>query len=64
MLGNLAGFSAPFMIGYVKTQTGSTAIGLQVIAVYGCLVALMALSVTRGRRYSAHEVERLARPLE
>ena len=31
-LGNLAGFLAPYIIGYAKDATGSTAIGLYVIA--------------------------------
>jgi ACS family tartrate transporter-like MFS transporter len=41
-IGNLAGFGGPYLIGWVKDATGSTAIGLMVLAVLpllaGCLV--------------------------
>ena len=41
-IGNLAGFGGPYLIGWVKEATGSTAIGLLVLAVLpllaGCLV--------------------------
>lgn len=43
-IGNLAGFVSPFMIGWVKDHTGTTAIGMYVIAGFlllaGCLVVL------------------------
>ena len=35
-VGNLAGFVSPYMLGYVKQATGSTNVGLMIIA--GCLV--------------------------
>ena len=31
-IGNLAGFVGPYLIGYLKDQTGSTAIGMYVLA--------------------------------
>jgi cyanate permease len=41
-IGNLAGFGGPYLIGWVKDATGSTATGLMVLAVLpllaGCLV--------------------------
>ena len=42
-VGNLAGFAAPYMIGYVKDATGSAAIGLYIIA--GALVLGAALTL-------------------
>jgi D-galactonate transporter len=43
-VGNLAGFVAPFLIGYVKDQTGDAAIGLYIIAgglVLGAVLTLL-----------------------
>jgi D-galactonate transporter len=43
-VGNLAGFVAPYMVGYVKDQTGSAAIGMYIIAgglVVGAIATLM-----------------------
>jgi D-galactonate transporter len=43
-VGNLAGFVAPYMVGYVKDQTGSAAIGMYIIAgglVVGAAATLM-----------------------
>jgi nitrate/nitrite transporter NarK len=36
-LGNLSGFAAPFVVGAIKDATGSTAGGMQLIALYGCI---------------------------
>jgi MFS family permease len=36
-LGNLSGFAAPFVVGALKDATGSTAGGMQLIALYGCV---------------------------
>lgn len=41
-LGNLAGFMSPYMLGWVKDHTGTTAIGLYVIAACIVLGSLMA----------------------
>jgi nitrate/nitrite transporter NarK len=43
-VGNLAGFAAPYMIGYVKDATGSAALGMYIIAgglVVGAVATLM-----------------------
>jgi nitrate/nitrite transporter NarK len=50
-LGNLSGFTAPFVVGVIKDATGSTAGGLQVIAAYGCVAWLILLRVSRYHRH-------------
>ncbi len=48
-LGNLSGFAAPYVVGVIKDATGSTAGGLQAIALYGVFAWLMLLLVSRPR---------------
>lgn len=47
--GNLSGFVAPYAMGWLKTQTGSTASGILLIAAFQLLGALGALAVWRRR---------------
>jgi D-galactonate transporter len=42
-IGNLAGFGGPYLIGWVKDTTGSTALGLLVLAVLPLLAACLVL---------------------
>jgi ACS family tartrate transporter-like MFS transporter len=42
-IGNLAGFGGPYLIGWIKDTTGSTAIGLLVLAVLPLLAACLVL---------------------
>ena len=42
-IGNLAGFGGPYLIGWVKDATGSTALGLLVLAVLPLLAACLVL---------------------
>jgi len=42
-IGNLAGFGGPYLIGWVKDATGSTALGLLVLAVLPLLAACLEL---------------------
>lgn len=44
-LGNLASFLAPYLIGWVKTNTGSTSIGLYILAILIALGALLVLLI-------------------
>lgn len=46
-LGNLAGFVSPFMVGYIKDATGSTALGLYAIAASLFVGAFLILAATR-----------------
>jgi MFS family permease len=48
-IGNLSGFTAPYVVGVIADVTGNTAGGLQVIGAYGC-VALVILAVITGKR--------------
>ena len=47
-IGNLAGFAAPYMIGWLKGQTGSLAAGLYVVAGFELLAALLLLLLFKG----------------
>ena len=49
-LGNLSGFAAPYVVGAIKDSTGSTAGGLQVLALYGCIAWIILFAITRRRR--------------
>jgi MFS transporter, ACS family, tartrate transporter len=42
-IGNLAGFGGPYLVGWIKDTTGSTTIGLLVLAVMPLLAACLAL---------------------
>jgi MFS transporter, ACS family, tartrate transporter len=42
-IGNLAGFGGPYLIGWVKDATGSTAVGLLVLAVLPLVAACLVL---------------------
>ncbi len=46
-IGNLAGFLSPYMVGAVKDATGSTTLGLYVLAGFMALGAVVALWATR-----------------
>ena len=43
-IGNLAGFGGPYLIGFVKDSTGSTAVGLMVLAVMPLLAGILVLT--------------------
>jgi ACS family tartrate transporter-like MFS transporter len=43
-IGNLAGFGGPYLIGWVKEQTGSTSAGLLVLAVMPLIAAILLLA--------------------
>ena len=43
-IGNLAGFVSPYMVGYIKDHTGSTALGLYIIAASVLLGGLLSLA--------------------
>jgi ACS family tartrate transporter-like MFS transporter len=48
--GNLAGFTAPYVVGLIKDATGSFAGGMQLICAYGCLAfAALAWATSRSR---------------
>ncbi|ARB27411.1 MFS transporter [Pseudomonas tolaasii] len=49
-IGNLAGFAAPYMIGWLKTLTGSLAAGLYLVAAFELLAAVLLLVVFKGIR--------------
>ncbi|ALL68529.1 Nitrate/nitrite transporter [Paraburkholderia caribensis MBA4] len=49
-LGNLSGFAAPYVVGVIKDATGSTAGGLQAIAIYGAIAWLILSLVSRRHR--------------
>lgn len=49
-IGNLAGFVAPYMIGWLKTRTGSLASGLYLVAGLEILAALLLLLLFKGIR--------------
>ena len=50
-IANLAGFGAPFMLGMIKTQTGSLAPGLYVVAaVEACATLLILALIPRFRK--------------
>ena len=48
-IGNLAGFGGPYLIGWVKEKTGSTAPGLLLLAVLPLLAALLVLRLKHDR---------------
>ncbi|HVE09298.1 MAG TPA: MFS transporter [Paraburkholderia sp.] len=60
-LGNLSGFAAPFVIGAIKDATGSTAGGMQLIAVYGCIALSILAVLSRYYQRSAAPREGSAR---
>jgi ACS family tartrate transporter-like MFS transporter len=43
-IGNLAGFGGPYLIGWVKEETGSTSVGLLVLAVMPLIAAILLLA--------------------
>lgn len=47
-IGNLAGFVAPYMIGWLKTLTGSLAAGLYLVAAFELLAGLLLLLCFKG----------------
>jgi nitrate/nitrite transporter NarK len=49
-IGNLAGFAIPFLIGWIKDATGSTANGMYAIAALLFAGALLALTVKFGKK--------------
>src|SRR5438477_6995434 len=51
-IGNLAGFGGPYLIGWVKDATGSTAVGLLVLAVLPLVAACLVLV---GKDETSHE---------
>jgi nitrate/nitrite transporter NarK len=44
-IGSLAGFGAPYLMGYVKEHTGSYSLGLLIIGASALIAALLALRV-------------------
>ena len=48
-VGNLAGFAAPFMMGWLKALTGSVATGLYVVAGFEIVATVILLRALRGR---------------
>jgi sugar phosphate permease len=60
-LGNVSGFLAPFMIGYVRDATGSTSGALLAIATLLVLGAVLVLLVTRGCPTEAQGVRNVQR---
>jgi ACS family tartrate transporter-like MFS transporter len=57
-IGNLSGFTAPYVVGVIADATGSTAGGLQVIAAYGCVALAIMLFITRARARASQVRER------
>lgn len=57
-LGNLSGFVAPAMIGYLNTVTGRTDVALMAIGVCLLVGAPLTILITRDRRLTAQSVER------
>ena len=51
-IGNLAGFVAPYMIGWLKTQTGSLAAGLYMVAGFEILAGVLLLLFFKGIKVS------------
>lgn len=61
-IGNLSGFVAPYMIGLVKTYTGSTSAGIYAIVIIiligsGLVLSLKAKAVNDVREMRSHEAE-------
>ena len=46
-IGNLAGFVGPFLIGYIKDQTGSFALGLMPLVAFAVIAGLVVLAMGR-----------------
>ncbi|MDR5758714.1 MFS transporter [Caballeronia sp. LZ035] len=59
-IANLAGFVAPYLIGYLNTVTGRTDVALIVVGACLALGAALVLIVTRERRLAAGGVDRRA----
>ena len=51
-MGILAAFVAPYMIGWLKTQTGSLAAGLYMVAGFEILAAVLLLLFFKGIKVS------------
>lgn len=51
-IGNLAGFVAPYMIGWLKTLTGSLAAGLYLVAAFELLAGVLLLVCFKGIKVS------------
>ncbi len=49
-IGNLSGFTAPFLVGWLKDVTGSVNAGLQVVTVLGLIAAIILAFVLRHQR--------------
>ncbi len=52
-VGNLGGFVGPFLIGWLKSQTGGYAAGLYVVAAFLALSAVLTLMMSRRNERSA-----------
>lgn len=50
--GNLAGFASPYLVGYLKDSTGSTAIGMYLIAAFELACGVLVLLSTRSSHYT------------
>jgi len=57
-IGNLGGFTGPYLIGWAKTATGSFTLGLMVSAVTLFLSTAFVLSLRRGSPAAAAAVTR------
>jgi len=55
-IGNLAGFAAPYMIGFLKTTTGSLAAGLYLVAGFEILACVLLLLLFKGIKVSKTEI--------
>jgi nitrate/nitrite transporter NarK len=54
-IGNLSGWMAPFLVGWLKDLTGTTASGLYVVAGFEVIAAIMILNVMRSERRSENQ---------